>query len=285
MIRSFDLLILFNNKGHYPCIFTKGQNTFQVGNEFKGNFFSEFPFIAKVKKSESLPEIKILNWLFNIEYKHYVKIRFELYKVTEDSTCVLAYKIKIDNPEFIKIFNEKIKSELINGLFKKIEKLLESEPINLFQYESGIINANMKDIWDIVTDFNKLTLIAPNNNCFPSINTKNMKQEEKVTFTGFYNGKPFENEIILKFKDERPGWNKWIISLLISNAIPKIYPNQLITLELTKITEEKCQLIFFSKFHDSIDTERFKEISKRKKYVLYSLKDYFDNFYSQNNSY
>ena len=49
---------------------------------------------------------------------------------------------------------------------------------------------------------------------------------------------------------------------------------------LTKINEEECQLIFVSKFHDSIDTKQFQDISKRKKYLLYSLKDYFDNFYS-----
>ena len=130
----------------------------------------------------------------------------------------------------------------------------------------------MKDIWDIVTDFNKLTLIAPNNNCFPSINTKNMKQEEKVTFTGFYNGKPFENEIILKFKDERPGWNKWIISLLISNAIPKIYPNQLITLELTKITEEKCQLIFFLNFMIQLILKDLKKFLKERNMSFIRLK-------------
>ena len=60
IIRGFDLVALINNKGHYPCICTKGQNTWQVGNEFKGNLFSAFPFIARVEKSESLPEVKIV---------------------------------------------------------------------------------------------------------------------------------------------------------------------------------------------------------------------------------
>ena len=60
--------------------------------------------------------------------------------------------------------------ELKNGLFPKIEKILESEPINLFQFESGIIRAKMKDIWNLLTDFNKLTAIAPNNNCLPNVN-------------------------------------------------------------------------------------------------------------------
>ena len=284
IIRGFDLVALINNKGHYPCICTKGQNTWQVGNEFKGNLFSAFPFIARVEKSESLPEIKIVKWLFNIKYKDYAKIKFELFKVTEDNTCVLTYKIKLENPEHIKIANEQQNSEPKNKLFENIEKLLESEPINLFQYESGIINAKMKDIWEMLTDFNKLTLIAPNNNCLPNINIGNMKQGEKVTFSGFCEGKAYEIDITLEYKDERPGWNKWIIILLISGGVAKTHPNHSVILELTKISEQKCQLIYVSKFHDSIDTKKFQDISRRKKYLLYSLKDYFDNFYSQSNS-
>lgn len=281
IIRCFDLIALINNKGHYPCICTKGQNTWQVGNEFKGNLFSAFPFIARVERSESLPEIKIVKWLFNIKYKDYVKIKFELFKVTEDNTCVLTYKIKIENIEHIQKVNETLKFET-NNIFENIDKLLESEPINLFQYESGIINAKMKDIWEMLTDFNKLMFIAPNNNCLPNINIGNMKQGEKVTLSGFSDGKTYEIDITLEFKDERPGWNKWIIILFISGGVAKTHPNHSVILELTKISEEKCQLIFVSKFHDSIDSKKFQDISRRKKYLLYSLKDYFDNFYSQN---
>ena len=281
IIRGFDLVALINNKGHYPCICTKGKNTWQVGNEFKGNLFSEFPFIARVEKSESFPEIKIIKWLFNIKNKDYVKIKFELFKVTEDNSCVITYKVKVDNPEYIKIVNKKLISEPNNILFENIEKLLESEPINLFQYESGIINAKMKDIWEMLMDFNKLTFIAPNNNCLPNINIGKMKQGEKIAISGFCNGKSYENEITLEYKDERPGWNKWIIILLITGEVAKAHPNHSVILELTKISEEKCQLIFVSKFHDSIDTKKFQDISRRKKYLLYSLKDYFDNFYSQ----
>ena len=157
---------------------------------------------------------------------------------------------------------------------------MESEPINLFQFESGIIRAKMKDIWNLLTDFNKLTAIAPNNNCLPNVNIGNLKPGEKVTSYGHCCGRNYEIDITLEYKDERPCWNKWLFVLLISGGVPKKHPKHTVIIELTKISEEECQLIFVSKFHESIDTKTFQDISRRKKYLLFSLKDYFDNFYS-----
>jgi hypothetical protein len=274
-VKNFDLLTLINNKGHYPCICTKGNETWKVGNEFKGNLFSKYPFIARVIKSESYPEIKTIKWLLNVNKKQYTKIKFELYKVTEDNTCVIVWKIYADNEECL-YYNPELK----NGLFPKIEKILESEPINLFQFESGIIRAKMKDIWNLLTDFNKLTAIAPNNNCLPNVNIGNLKPGEKVTSYGHCCGRNYEIDITLEYKDERPCWNKWLFVLLISGGVPKKHPKHTVIIELTKISEEECQLIFVSKFHESIDTKTFQDISRRKKYLLFSLKDYFDNFYS-----
>ena len=280
-VKSFDLITLINNKGHYPCICTKGSNTWKVGNEFKGNLFSKHPFIARVEKSESYPEIKKIKWLMFINRKEYIKIIFELFKVTENNTCVLIWKMLTENTENLGCLKMKeTQNVLEDGIFKKIEKILESEPINLFQFESGIIGGKMKDIWNLITDFNKLTAIAPNNNCLPNINIGNMKTGEKKTTYGNCNGKSYEIDITLEYKDERPGWNKWLFVLLISGGISKSHPKHTVIIELTKINEEECQLIFVSKFHDSIDTKQFQDISKRKKYLLYSLKDYFDNFYS-----
>ena len=70
-------------------------------------------------------------------------------------------------------------------LFEKIDKILETEPINLLKYESAIINGKMEDIWNIIIDFNKLTAIAPNNNYLPNINVKDMKIEEKKRYQLF----------------------------------------------------------------------------------------------------
>lgn len=281
IIKNFDLLSLINNMGHYPCISTKGRDTWKVGNEFKGNLFGIFPFIARVEKIINLPEIKKIKWLFNLNNNNYVIIKFELFKVTENNSCVLFSKTKIDNSEINKKAIEKYKENQPNTLYKKIEELLEKEPINLFQFESGIISAKMIDIWNIVTDFNKLTIIAPNNYILPHVNIGNMKQGEQVptSIWGFDNE---VNEIVMKLEqiEHRPGWNKWLFILLFSSADPKKLPKHTIVFQLTKINNYECQLALMSKYHQSIDTNKFQDISKRKKYLLLSLKDYFDNFYS-----
>ena len=282
IIRCFDLLSLMNNKGHYPTIPTKGNDTWKVGNEFKGNLFGIFPFLARVEENINLPEIKKIKWLFNIENKGYIMIKFELFKVTEDNTCVLFWKAKVECIEMIKKFNEKYKGFQIDSLFLNVEELLESEPINLFQYESAIINAKMVDIWNIITDFNKITAIAPNNNCVPNINIGNMKQGEKISTTILDNNELNEVDITLEYKENKPGWNKWIFILLFSCGITKNISKHRVLFQLTKINNNECQLSFTSKFHESIDNKKFREISKRKKYLLLSLKDYFDNFYSPN---
>jgi len=59
---------------------------------------------------------------------------------------------------------------------------LENEPINLVIYESGLINGRMEDIWEFITDFSKLSIVAPNN-CFPSdINFKKLEKGQKESY-------------------------------------------------------------------------------------------------------
>ncbi len=138
----------------------------------------------------------------------------------------------------------------------------------------------MEDVWNIVTDFNNLSAIAPNNDCLPNINIRKMSKGETKTIPFFCQNELKEIDITLQHIDERKGWNKWLFVLLISSGVPNKTPKHTDVLQLTKINKDECQLSFFSKFHVSIDTQKFKDISRRKKYLLLSIKDYFDNFYS-----
>ena len=99
IVKNFDLLSLIKNKGHYPCVSTKGQDTWKIGNEFKGNLFSIFPFIARVEKSINLPELKKIKWLCYLYKKGYFYIKFELFKVTEDNTTIILWKVNSENSQ------------------------------------------------------------------------------------------------------------------------------------------------------------------------------------------
>ena len=84
----------------------------------------------------------------------------------------------------------------------------------------------MGDIWNIITDFNKITAIAPNSNCIPIINIGNMKQGEKISTTILENNELNEVDITLEYKENKPGWNKWIFILVISCQKTKNIPKQ-----------------------------------------------------------
>ena len=282
ILRNIEALLILCIQGHYPCIYLKGKDTWEKGNEFKGNIFGKIPFIGKVRNCSDLPEIKKVEWVIHLR-NQYIFIIIELFKVTEDNSTIVIKQIKRDRePEnFDQITSIKM---IEKQLFEKIDKILETEPINLLKYESAIINGKMEDIWNIITDYNKLTAIAPNNKYFPNISIKDMKIEEKKEISFFHINEIIKVDITLKCREEKPGWNKWLIVYEVSGGNPIKMPKHIILFQLTKISNSVCQLTLFTKFYEPLDTKEFKEIVKRQKYLLLSIKDYFDNFYTPNPS-
>ena len=278
--RNFDLLSLISNQGHYPCIFIKGQDTLKIGNQFKGSIFGIYPFVAKVTKSISLPEKKKIEWLFNVLNNKYFILKLEFLKVTGDNTTVALKTFKFDKKELCFEMQEIFTKLNRIGIFKLVEELLEKEPINLLKYESGIIAGKMEDIWNLVLDFNKFTTIAPNNNFLPNINIQDLKIGETREVSVFFNEKIRTFDITLKCKEERPGWNKWLIVCEASGGHPKKMPRHTILFQLTKINNNECQLSLLTKFHEPIDNDELMELTNKKKYLILSIKDFFENFYS-----
>ena len=88
----------------------------------------------------------------NFRENDYAIIKLELFKVTEDNSTTLVQKIRFDKQELFSELSKYFNSSKAR-IFNVLEEILENEPINLVIYESGLINGNMKNIWDIVTDF------------------------------------------------------------------------------------------------------------------------------------
>lgn len=263
---------------HYPIIFKTGSNIYDVGNIFEGKLYNSYEFNAKVIKEKIFSDIKKIEWLFFIGNGEDFRIKLKLYKVTEDNSTVINIKIRYipSNGEnvIIKIL-EKFK---INKYFKDIEKKLKKESVRFYQYESGIILGNMEEIWDILTDNTKLVSIAPNNSCFVPININNVKAGDisKVPMSvrnidGFL-------EIKLDLKENKEGWNKWAFGYSILGGGPFKIIKQTVQVELTKINKYETQLSVFTKIYENIDMKMVKHLSEKKKYVIASFKDYFENF-------
>jgi hypothetical protein len=263
---------------HYPIIFKTGSNIYDVGNIFEGKLINSYEFNAKVIKVKIFSDIKKIEWLFFIGNGEVFRIKLKLYKVTEDNSTVINLKMKYipSNGENV-IFKIKEKFK-INGYFKDIEKLLKKESVRFYQYESGIILGNMEEIWDILTDNTKLVSIAPNNSCFVPININNVKVGDisKVPLSiknidGFL-------DIKLDLKENKEGWNKWAFGYSILGGGPFKIIKQTVQVELTKINKYETQLSVFTKIYENIDMKMVKHLSEKKKYVIASFKDYFENF-------
>jgi hypothetical protein len=278
-LKDFETLLITNDINHYPCIIKKGSNTWSIGNIFEGKFFGLYEFHAKVLKEKNFPELKAIEWIIFLENGEICKVKFKLYKVTDDDSCVLNMVNK-----YVSKFGDKLLNIYNNigkrALFQKIENMLEKQPIDLYQYESGIIPGRMEDIWEILTDNSKLVTVAPDNKCFVPININNVNVGEVVNVNMNIKGIEGIIEIKLDLKEEKRGWNKWIFAYSILSGKPfKIY-RQSVYVQLTKINKSETQLSVFTKIFDAISNDIFKQLSRKKKYVIHSLKDYFENFYS-----
>ena len=281
IVKKLDILLLLHNQGHYPLILSKGNDTKKIGNQFHGNLFGHFPFVAKVNKNSEYPEFKKIEWLFCLKNKNYMSIKIELLKVTEDNSTTLLEKVKFETPELFEELKKYFDSNKTQ-IFSMIEKILENEPIDLVIYESGLINGKMEDVWELLTDFSKLAIVAPNN-CFPSnINFQNLQEGQKESYFIRTNNELKEFIIELKLKKEKPGWNKWLIVCEFSRKNSNIKEGTIL-IQITKINNNLCQLTIFQKNFQAKHAEEFREISKDFKYIIISLKDYFDNFFSHNN--
>lgn len=280
LVKNFEMLSIISNKGHYPVIFAKGSNTWTVGTSFEGKLFGKFDFKGKVLKVKNLPEFKKITWGFYCSGDQQIQITLKLFKVSDDNTCVLLWKSKMYSNKENNDFEESFRNVKVIEILKEVEHILESEPINLMQYESGIITAKMEEAWSLITDAAKLNLIAPNNYCIAPFNIKDIKIGEKTKIPFTVEGNKGELEIKMETIDDKPGWNKWQYAYTIYSGTPFRVPKQVVLTQITKINQNEIQLSIFTKILEAISTDLFQELSQRKKYLIYSIKDYFDNFFT-----
>ena len=106
-----------------------------------------------------------------------------------------------------------------------------------------------------------------------------MKINEKKEASLFYDNEIKYFDVALKYKEEKPNWNKWMIvyDVYLKNSQNANYT---VVIQLTKINENESQLIYILKFFELVSNRQFKEITDKQKYLLFSIKDYFENFYS-----
>ena len=283
-IKTLDFLFIINNSDHYPFIIKNGSNVYKIGNIFEGKLFNIYEINSKVIKQKINLELKKTEWIFFLGNGEIFTLKLNLYKVTENNSTVLNMIIKYipsygDN--IINKIKEKIKD--INFI-KHIEEMLKNDPVYLYQYESGIIHGNMEEIWDILIDYSKLALIAPNNGCFAPVNINNFKVGDISNIP--LKSKNIEGyiEIKLDLKEKKVGYNDWAFGYSILGGRPFKIIKQTFFVKITRINKQEAQLCIFTKIYEKIPVEMCKCLSNQKKYVISSIKDYFENYSAFNDN-
>lgn len=281
ILRDAAATTLLLPEHHFPLIITKGKETWSIGTEFYGKTAEFGEYFGKVTKVKNFPQHKRLTWDLTFPTKT-MPFRFEslLYKVDEEEeSTVILQKLTFFEQKSYDYFIEKqsIYEKMISDLHSKINVMLEQSSLNLFQYEGGVIYSSIEKIWELITDLTKLKKIAPliKLDCDNIENNYPQTIGEEVNLTTD-NHKGYYTVKTLKF-DRRPNWNKWLFCYSISPGIPKI-PKQVVCVSLTKINENECQVYFFHDFKEFCSNDYIKNLSKQKKYVIKSIKDYLENY-------
>jgi hypothetical protein len=269
LIKNISILSLIGGQKCNP-IYINGNNNL-IGSEFIGLFIEKYPYNGKIDKMLEIPGYKKIKWIFNFENGGLLHLKIELFKVTEDNTTVSIISCKNNkiSDEIMKIINEKKQK-----YYETIETILQESVIDLIQYESGIISGSMEDIWEFVTNITKLKMIAPLINFDGNEDIKIIKYCDILICKLDNNTKQITIKVLVINKNEK--WNKWvyILQLLKNQHIP----SQKLIVELTKINQKDCQLSILNKFDEYADNDYIQQISKKKKYIINSIKDYLENY-------
>ena len=281
IVKTLDFIFNVNNSN--PFLMKRGNNIWNLGNIFEGKLFENYEFNSKVIKLKLECDFKSIEWIFFLGTGDNFRLKLNLYKVTHDNTTVLNIKMKsipLKEDSIVNQIKEKIKE---NNWEKSINEIIKKDKVFVYQFESGIIEANMEDIWDIIIDYSKVALIAPNNKCFVPVNINNLKVGEITNIPMRIKNVEGYLELKLDLKENKKGWNDWVYGYSILGGGPFRTAKQSFFVKLTKINKQETQLCLFTKIYETIPLEMCKFLSQQKKYVISSIKDYFENFSSFQN--
>ena len=283
LIKNAEFILMLKKSHHHMPINIIGKDTFTVGNVFKGILFSSFPYVCKVLKYKNSNKIKEIKWEVTTKHtKNLIKIFhiiIKIYKVTDDNSTVIYFKIKSLNfIEDQKNFKQNCDS-IFRDLITKIECVLSNSIKDLIQIESGIISASMEDIWYFLVNLKELKKIAP----LMPFDNLNLTELNIDQIYEIYFQKTILIKIQIQFIDKKIGWNKWIIAIKIFDDEHKISAN-LLVIQLCKINSNECQLFLIQSFLEPVSQEIIKKFSDFKIYAINSIKDYLENYKGNNNN-
>ena len=269
-------LLPSNDKSLKNFSFIKGNNIWKIGNKFT-YYWSN---IYKVK-SETIDNVeendrKKISWNIETDFGfHYIKSCY-LYKISKKEETLLKIIIISEQtiPSNLLLIDKKYFCLFNPYMFLDKNNYIKEEKEKTISYESCIINANYKDIWNLITDFKKLSEIGP----VMGTNIEKWGHTFEVgTFWKTYLNN-IKKTIFLKVNKVKMH-NKqklWIYSLETIGSDKSII-HQEIELKVVKIEEKKSQLSITNTYMKKINNNYLKVININKRDILKRIKRYLED--------
>jgi hypothetical protein len=258
-----------------PIQFSKGHNTYDIGNEFIVKWMGgvlmfkcieliEEDFYKKISwevKPEEFPELG---------YKYI----YHLYKNTVEASVVLVWEILLNNPEkFILTKNEEELATLLRqNLCQRWENFLKKSVIGLKQMESIIVSQQRERVWEVVSNWRKFQKIVPSLSDDVAFLEEESESNNEVGRLIELKWPTKKMKCNLKIiESDTSQQDCWKFCLECYEGIP-IIPLQDIEFQLIELKGGKTFISFFHIFKEPLKLELINTISKDKKIMLLCLK-------------
>ena len=247
----------------------KGNNTFNVGNEFSSYWIGLSKLYYKCLESKNNYGIRKISWNISLDIGFSLIKTYVIYPISYNNQSLIKLKLELLCPEKNEPINlEETRdyySKLQYTMLQKIVNLMEESSKYLFIQESFIVNSDFENIWETMTNLNLLSKISSG---IIGENFEFKGDKEKVGTFGKCYIKKFNKYIFFRVKyiSKRKKRNRSIYCLENFGATICTI-RQEVEISVTKINNNKNQIGILIKFKENID----KNLLEYKKMELIEL--------------
>lgn len=283
LIRDWKLILLFYKNNEFKLNVNSLEKSYIKGNVIEGTILDIIKFKVKCENVILTPFCKIIKWrIFLNEYENPIaSLKFFILKCTHKKNTILFYsKTKVKKSVFgilgstqencIENYTISMKSNL-----ETMQKFLSESSFNLIQYESCLIETAPSNVWEFLETPSKIKNLAP---LYCLDFTMESEKIELGRMLKIINCKK-DGYVIFKVAKIIKGenWKKWMVKLNYMFSVPPLQISEVIA-TIQKVSKERCQVSVMHIFSSGVDIEILEKISCTKKYLLSSLKDFFENY-------
>jgi hypothetical protein len=259
---------------HCKITLTNGTCTFEEGSSFEMSWDGNLPLILTCTEVIDTKDFKKLTLeVSSVHYNDFYIISQFFYRNSVDNSTLMQWLTIYIKETNILTQEEVVKREKIKkALMEKYEKFLGSSFSNLQQMETIVIKSELKEVWNIISNFGEFAKISE----FVAEDVKcdrdHLEPGTIITLEWKKRRKLQIHVKVLKIMIEQNKCKYHVETLKNPNN-----PQQDIIFKVFEIKQiNSCFIRFKHKFKDAIKFEFLDLVGEKKKSMLYSLKKHLE---------